>query len=472
VKIKIYIFSLVMILGLGGQSSFAETLSNVAVFYRCYAHLTQRRPAYNDPLTIAVRSGARDPISACLEVLDHARFTQAGQTQIDPNDPLAITVLQTIHKLHSSWFLNKDIVDIDNENPSRDIFDTSAPALYFTRALFGGSVPVDTVLTDTQTIRAIRTGENLTSDPLTRGPSSNYVYTSSIFSGNAGFKFAGKGDLLGYEVLGLQTSSYSYSLNTQTVSGSVDLGRHYGGGLLGHPVYLLANVQQLDDFRSDGAILTPRKFARAIFSDLFCRSIPVVRDSDIGEFVVTTSTIPFRNAASCVRCHATIDRMAFSIRNFQYNSPGFNELMLLGVNMPQMYTPNLSPEVGWPSVADRDFYRRPPNGVLFYRNYNGDLINLPVNGLHDLGLKLAQQEDMHICTAKRYYRYFTGIDVFVGDMGDTSTGVTLTEAELSHRNQVISLGRNLKSHQSLRQLIQDILSLPIYKESNFGVTGQ
>ncbi|HEX4925993.1 MAG TPA: hypothetical protein VFV50_18010 [Bdellovibrionales bacterium] len=443
----------------------AEPLTNLALYHRCYTQLTQKRAPAGDALTIAVGAGSRSAVSACLEVLDRARFTQLNRTQIVATDATGVNVLQTIHKLHLSWFTNKDIVDIDNANPTRDIYDTGDTALYFTRAVFGDAVRFDTIVTSNDTLRSIRSDDNLT-----RGPSSNQDRSLSLFGALPEFKFAGKGDLLGFEIAGLRTLSYSYMLGgTTTRAGSVSLGQHYGGGILGHPVYLLANVQQANDFRADGALLVPRKFARAIFSDLMCREIPVVRDADVGEFVVPASTVSFRNSSSCVRCHATIDRASAVIRGFSYDAPGNNEVMNLGVNVPKFTPPALAAETGWPSEPDRDYYRRPANGVLYYRNFNGELVNLAVTSLQDLGVKLAQQEDLHVCMAKRYYRYFTGIDVPLSDPGDPAAP-PLTAADSAHRAQVIALGRSLKSHQSVRMLIEEILTLPIYRESNFGVT--
>ena len=77
---------------------------------------------------------------------------------------------------------------------------------------------------------------------------------------------------------------------------------------------------------------------------------------------------------------------------------------------------------------------------------------------------------MFVCMAKRYYKFFTGIDVDVGDIGDPNH-VYLTAEEVAVRDIVIDLGRDLKKHKNPRLLIEDILRRPEYKKSNSNVGG-
>ncbi len=459
---------MIAILGAGAEPARAEPLSNVSLYHRCYSQLTQLRRPAADALTVAVRNGTRTPISACLETLDRARFNQAGQTQISPNETVGQAVLKTLHKLHSSWFANRDIDDgqgpVGFSSVTRDIFNPSDPAMYYTRALLGPNVQFGSIVTASDNLRAVRSV-----DAPTVGPSTNAPITRSIFASNAGFKFAGKGDLLGFELLGPRVMSYSYTRGASTITGSVDLGAHYGGGILGHVAFMQANVLQADNFAADGAEFTPRKYARAIFSDLMCREIPVVRAEDAAPYVVATSSVPFRNAVGCVSCHASIDRLAYVIRGFQYNNLGFQEINNLGVSLPRFAAVTQPAETGWPSEPDPNFFRRPPNGVLYYRSFDGTLVNRQVSSVQQIGAELAAQDDIYVCAAKRYYQYFTGIDVPLSDIGDPANA-PLSAGELAHRNQVITLGRNLRTHQSLRLLIEEILNLPAYRDSGYGVS--
>ena len=93
----------------------------------------------------------------------------------------------------------------------------------------------------------------------------------------------------------------------------------------------------------------------------------------------------------------------------------------------------------------------------------------PVADVSDLGQKLAAQDDYYLCLTKRYYRYFLGIDVNIGDIVDPDRKTALSGPDLAHRNMVIKLGKTLKQSQSIPQLIRSILSLENYKKSDFGV---
>ena len=88
---------------------------------------------------------------------------------------------------------------------------------------------------------------------------------------------------------------------------------------------------------------------------------------------------------------------------------------------------------------------------------------MPITSIADLGTALAAKDDMYICAAKKYYYFFTNHDVTIDD----PTKVTRTAKDQEYYNQVVQLGRSLRTHQSLRQLIRDIISLP-----NFKTTGQ
>jgi hypothetical protein len=122
----------------------------------------------------------------------------------------------------------------------------------------------------------------------------------------------------------------------------------------------------------------------------------------------------------------------------------------------------------WPENIDPDFANRPAAGVLYYRDYLGNLKNVDVAGVSSLGGAIAQTDDLYICASKRYYKYFLGIDVDTGDIFDPAEPVNLTATDLKHRQNVINLGLQLKSHGSLRTLVQEILNLNEYKESGYG----
>lgn len=129
-------------------------------------------------------------------------------------------------------------------------------------------------------------------------------------------------------------------------------------------------------------------------------------------------------------------------------------------------TPTMAAEAGWPAGADANFYKRPPSGTLYFRSAStGTLVNMPVSNVAALGATIANQDDFYICLANRYWEYFTHKGVQI----DEPTVMATRPASEQNRFAVVkTLGLSLKSHQSLRQLIQDILMRPEYIDSAFG----
>jgi hypothetical protein len=122
----------------------------------------------------------------------------------------------------------------------------------------------------------------------------------------------------------------------------------------------------------------------------------------------------------------------------------------------------------WPTAADANYHRRPTKGVLYYRAHDGSLVDVSVPSLAALGEAITNKDDFYVCAAKRYYQYFTGVDVNIGDIHDPSAGIFLTARDEFHRNRVISLGLQLKQTQSARSLIESILRMSSYKRQDFG----
>ena len=269
------------------QVAKAEILSETALFYRCYFQITGARVKSADPLLTQVKKGTKTAVNACLQVLDLAELSSTpSSTLINATNPVAKKVLTNFHRLHYSWFSSKDFPVISWEGHNldvKDLYDSSSPALYFTRALFKPSVPVKDVITSNDFLTAVRT----TMVP-PKGPESGHTVDDYIFSDP--FTFAPKGELLGMQassplVLNFPKNPYGKEYNP---AGTVNLNMTLGGGFLGSQPYLLLNIGSLPSsspFKTDGALKMHRLWGRAVFKDLLCRDLPVVRVSDVTSFV-------------------------------------------------------------------------------------------------------------------------------------------------------------------------------------------
>lgn len=460
---------------LSAPTAHAQSLSELALLHRCYTQITSLRLKDSDPLAVQVKAGLKTATAACLEVLKTAQFTADGnQTIGDTSSRVAKGVLATFHRLHSSWFYSKDFTIVSwpgHSSDIKDLYDSTTPALYFTRALFKPGTQARDAVTTSENLRAVRSNMNPTNGAETGHPMSDFILSNA--------SFAPVGELFGVQPSGNPTVSFPTNPvdNPFRPAGTVNMHQSLGGGFLGTPAYLLLNVASLSsyqDYKTDGSLNLHRRWGKAVFHDSLCRELPVVRDADIGQFVDPMSTASFRTANSCTRCHASHDRVSFVIRNFKILYVGAGDPSGLGTksrggNFADFHAATRPAEAAWPITADEDFYRRPTNGTFYFRSYNGNLINQTLANVGDLGKTISETDDYYICLAKRYYSYFTGVEVDTGDIADPTHSPQLNSQDIKHRAIVIKLGQNLHTHQSLQQLIGEIINLENYRKIDFGV---
>lgn len=265
---------------------------------------------------------------------------------------------------------------------------------------------------------------------------------------------------------------------TQYQPAPLNLAGSEGGGFLGSHNYFVTTFMQADEnFVADGGLKTNRSWGRAVFSDALCREVPVLREEDVGDFVKPQSTLPFRQFAACNTCHASLDGgVSGVIRGLQWNMlSSFDQDSplpdLYGIYDVKKLIPTLSESTTWTDVPSVDYPRRAPFGRLFFRNMYGTIVNQEVRSIEELGTAIRAQDDYYACFAKRYYRYFTGIEVDLNDPG-RPFAPALNSAEAHHRAKVLELGTHLKATKSLPQLILDIIGSDEYRSSDYGVTSQ
>lgn len=461
--------------------AWSNDLSQLALYHRCYTQITTLRASDKDSLTKEVVAGTKTAAQACLSVLKKAKLNNSDQTQvIDVNDVISKKVLSNFHHLHTSWFYMKDFPVISWGGHNQDIknlYDTSTPALYITRALFKPGSQAKEILTSNDFLMPIRTNMDVSTGPSSGRVKADYIFANEAFDN---FSFAPVGELLGVKSVGPNVVNYpAFTFGPNGPAGSIDLHQTLGGGFLGTQPYLLLNIGAIssyDTFKTDGGLKMHRKWGKAVYRDTLCRDLPVVREKDVLSMVDASSSIPFRNSSSCTKCHASHDRISGVIRGLKvlyvgHGDPGDAGKKERGGNFGTFHSINKESEPSWPINADVNYFSRPTNGVLFFRNYEGDLVSQNVTSVTDLAAKISDQDDFYICLAKRYYSYFTGIDVDTGDLDDPGHSNVLSSEDLNHRKLVISLGKKLKTSQDIMKLIEDILNLENYKKSDFGAKG-
>lgn len=480
--------SLVLLMIVSFHESWAGSvrLNPLQLFDRCVAHFSQSEVKLDHALRTDVKNG-KSAVDACMEFFDQALIADNSVQMSDPNSEFGQKIMMTMHRLHASWFETNALSFNLRERDTRgaeNVYDATEPALYFTRSLFREDIPFKDIMTAQGHLRARRTLGVPTRPRIFASDTSDIIF-------GANTPYPQVGNLNGvYQVAdGDITANYSFLSSRispgNTISGTRPIFNHFGGGILGNTTYLLTSIREGgSNYKTDGGLKMPRKWSKSVFSDLLCRELPVLNDEDALPFVAPQSSIPFRQSKSCVKCHATIDRFAGVLRGFRYDESNvyntdyparFGHVAAEIRFHPKDYssrqankiTPELSAESEWPTEPDTNYYRRPANGVLYYRDYQGSLVNVPVASIDELGAKLALQMDPYLCVASRYYSYFMGVQVKI-----SHAKTKLSTHQKKHYDRVLSLARSLKddSYQSLRSLIKRIISFEDYQMSDYGTS--
>ncbi len=455
-------------------ASFTK-LTDTAVYYRCHMQLVRERPNENDKNLISLRNKKITGSQACNNLLLEASLQNDGN--LVEKKPRALNILRTLQSLHSSWFHQKEFIRDEVDNTTYNIFDSNEMGYHFTYNLLSKSERVESVLTRKNSFRSRRF--SLQKPLFLAEPAGSDIYQdinkADWIIGDVDLKDVLHikpkqvefGQLIGLEFMKKNENTYPYKVKLDE-SLNFDLTNNLGAGVIGTRSYILLNTLQKSGSPSDGGMLSHRSWSKAIFQDLLCRHLPVVRQEDVGEQVYPNSKLAFRKDKSCMRCHVSIDPMANSIRNVyevrsspKYGGDTATPRILAEVQQSHTKTYELQD-------ADPHFHKRPTTGQLFYRTYNGELVNREVSNVQELGEALAEKDDFYICTAKKYFNFFTGINVSLDDFPNENYQTNDLEL-MSYRQFVINLGLDLKKSQNLKKMIAQIFESTIYQDLNYKV---
>lgn len=441
-------------------------------YNRCYAQFTRSAIPYNDPRAALIKTKKMTGVQACMDLLKKAALNTSGRIKTNSsgdNDLEGMQILSTFQKFHMSWFSNHNWADAaTNLNGSYrgtyDLFYSGEPALLMTNALFNTNVPYSTVVTSENAFEAIR------SNP------SNNVYSRSVFSK---YEYLGPaqerlpwtpserievGNIIGIRPMNSDQIPYLVDLKQSNIEYKLPS----GGGVLGsNPFFMLNQGRSLRE-KTNGGAGTYRRWSKYIYKDVLCREIPVIRSSDVAFLrqKLPSSNLPFRNGGSCLQCHFSIDGLAGAVRNKTVLRTGTdlqtgatNVHTILAYNHPATEAPETFLEK---SDSDLNFYKRPATANLVFRTFEGAFINKQYTGTEEVGQAISELDDLYVCAASRYYRFLTGVNVEIRDYNDPMSPTTNSADEIQYRNLVIKLGKNLKKHQSLNKLIEEIIASPLY----------
>ncbi|MEK6774407.1 MAG: hypothetical protein AABY64_10725 [Bdellovibrionota bacterium] len=469
------------------QDNSQQPLSELALFNRCYAHLTQKALPLKHALKNQIKSGSMTALNACMQILDSARLIESGgnEGKLISDTSESRDVLLSLNDFHRTWFTNDHIVKaisyLEDFNGQPYVHDEAEAGLHVTRVLLTNSAKFSEIVTGNSAMEALRTnGPSLYDQNAPELPINKKMVTWSSNESTAvrvplNPPLVQTGELVGIRKLSLNPTKQNFVSTARNgtevggkyfkTPGSIRMNQAFGGGIIGTQSYLLLNLGRPNEKASDGGLVMNRRWSKTVLSDLLCRDLPAVRLSDATPLVQTFETAqtpPFRKAGSCMSCHSTMDPLAAVIRNLSYTAVYYP--LLMGTVHIRAW-PTTQPAESGPVDLDSNYFQRPTRGALFYRSYDGSLKNDAVNSLPELGQAMANNNDLYICTAAKYFRHFTGVKVNLQDEGDPSNA-RLPASDKAYRDLVINLGLELKKTQSLRTLIQSILSSNVYRKSS------
>ena len=459
--------------------AFPNENQEVKIFYRCYRDLTQNQPKFDHPSLEKIRSGKNSAIDECAAMLDRAVIED---NQLFQSDQEVLNVISNFHDLHTSWLDKKKWILINGYvygMAQADIADVTDPALYYTYAMFSNQRRFSLAVTLNRVPRPIREKMNPEVSPYRK-------YAKTKYTIKEDFSFSPTGRLIGIELKLPQEINYITQTpsNSSGVSTSVFRYRNYGGGIIGDSSYILSHLKldmmlkKEDQFYYrppfDGAINVHRDWAKGIFQDILCRELPVVGLKDAVDFVDQNASGSFRHTASCARCHASMDRLSYLIRNVRVKDSLAPSGVAMGM-FPEFMNPILPSEnLIWPGDSIENFHLRPAYGRLYFRTFDNKIIDKKIKSLDHLGYTISQLEDYYMCGVKRYYRYLIGIDIPIvnpDQIPEGEPGLMESDEAVKHLRNIRKLTKSFMKDDDPVGLIKKIIALDVYRERAIGSGG-
>ena len=461
----------------------SRVLSGPELYQRCYIRLVRKPPMEADPLLVRVKAGTLGAEQACLSLFDRGLFEASTGRVKNPADTEAVEIVRTMHDLHRSFFQSRRFAGSGSgaaQLSTAIVKDMEEPALFFTRAALLSGTRVDSVLKLNSGLKGLRERpatsklNNFEAQRFARMTEFPSAMSLSYAQPPVGLavddsEIVETGTLVGVAATTpLRVPSMllpgigNAELRTATVAATtnVDLRKHHGGGILGSQGFIMSNLNVPINRFPEGEGEINRRLTSRIYQDLMCHEMPTLETQDVEGDVIRGSQYAFRNDASCMRCHSSLDPLAMTYKNIIQLSSSRDVSAQNREGMPVVSMISVGTKAG-----STQFNLQAPTGQLRYRELlTGALIEHNVTNIADAANKIASGKDFYTCAAKRYYKFFTGIDVPLRPLDPASTTFELDKV---HQNKIVELANVLKTSQSVRTLFSEIFKSEAFKSSDY-----
>lgn len=307
---RILIFALILMSAFASQ---AQTLTPLAFFSRCYAHLTGHPLPLNHTLRPALIAGTLTGQQACANLIDSATISA---TTHEVSNAEGLLVLNRLYEFHRSWVTNGVFEQMEAYLPTPgtyNILDSTETALAITyNALYSGA-RYENVLKGDKGYVALRTPDpaitaryysTAHSMPIRRiksGQEASAPYVPFKIPGTwSGTDYATSeiqlfpaiqiGSLTGIKLQDQSATVSNYwpgfsrfagnPSKTETATGTTgmavnfDFFKNQGGGVLGLNTNILINYGHPIGQLSDGSLKLPRRWIKETLQTLLCTELP------------------------------------------------------------------------------------------------------------------------------------------------------------------------------------------------------
>lgn len=493
------------------ENAEADQMTPSEIYARCYAKLLRKPAPSNNSILVSLRSGSiTDAENACVNLLNKVSLNPKTGLIENPNDPEARSILTTLQLLHNSWFFSNSLAIMNAVAEVKLISDIDEPSLYWTRALLLNGARADSVLTYDKSLKAIRIrpDESNTTNFQAR-PFFNYLIDGGTKNGTIGVnardplfriqfikdikldrldgdnysfidvpddQLTHFGDMVGVkDQQPLTIERIIPPLNnlkmddpSKPPNSNIDLHAHFGGGVLGSTIYQMKNTGLLVNQLPNSYTSIDRRFASRVFQDLLCYQLPVLDSEDV-EIIKDPSgtSFAFHQNKSCMQCHATIDEFAMIQKNMTWVESSPAAIIFKKPSIGAEVVTRFKLPV---DKSSKVFALQDPVGELNFKTFNKTKVHIQnIRNLASVGSEFAKLDDFYTCAAKRYYKYFTGIDVPLAKDAETS----LNAVEIAHLVAVRKLGLQLKEdpNQKLKNVIISIFKSPVFQSRGYKTQG-
>lgn len=485
----------------------AGNLSELEIFERCFKRIVRDIPESNDALWVKVQKGQLKGADACMQLFDKAKLGTNGRIA-NVNDAQARAILRTFNDFHGSWFQQR-ISENGQAQGIRTfglINDLEEPQLFLTRALLAGKA-YRSVVTDKVSLHGMRVrpadrknasifrAQRLISYPggLTEFDSVDDLRIAYRVGRETQFKVVPDsriitvGELVGVKEMPVYTLPSIAPISVRNVAGSPDLSaaavaeaaskvalnENFGGGIVGSPSFIMTNSNLPPGTKAtapaDENYMINRVLASRVYEDLLCHQLPTLTEADVKSMLEPKSPHAFHHQQTCMVCHAQIDPFASVYRNF-YMGLSAARLQVDGSQYLGLSTYAIT---RFPTTTGAKAYAETaPVGYVRYRPFRSTKVSTTkVSSLAEIGRTLSASKDLYECAAKRYYQFFTGIDVplhtLPASAGSDANAAAKLALDRKHQNFVLKLAKDLQANQNLRALVKSIVSSAQFKSRDF-----